>query len=345
MSLGTIYYIIPDVFGVHFDLRTLLRKVRRGGALKYLRHCVYGNHRAIGGHKIHYQHVILLREAGYDAKILQLGKFSGNFFGFEVPIVHLGDLGYQLHSKDVVVATEFMPYDGLSFENCRRVMFVQNTPNFRRRLRPEDRGLSYHDLGYDHIITCSDFVSARLHDEMGVPAFTITNGVDQEVFFSDPALRIKNRVLCLPRKHASDIEHIIRCVVDQFAEVEFVKVDGLTQEEIAVEYRKSDVFLATGYPEGFGLPSLEALLSGAVVVGFDGGGGNEFLRHRKTALVAQDGDCEAAAACLLEVLRSEALKESLRTAGMEIAKCYSLDAMREKLLEFYRSVEPGVSPD
>lgn len=340
MKLGTIYYVIPDIFRVRFSPRVLVRKLRHGGARPYLQQCLRGHfHRPVGGIKIHYMHVMQLIEAGYDAKVLKLGKYSGNFFGYELPEVDVQALGHRLSPADVVVSTEFKPYDGLQFENCRRVLFVQNWENIFRRLLPEDQGKSYLDLGYDHIISCGDYNSEQVTEKMGVPATTITNGIDQDVFFRDESLREKNRILCLPRKNPEDLERIMSLVLAEFPEAKFVPVDGVNQDEIAVEYRKADIFLATGYPEGLPLPPLEALNSGAVVVGFTGRGGREYMHHRETAMVLEDGDCEGAAAALLEVLRNESLKEELRARGWEMGQRYSLANMKEKLLAFYRSLE------
>jgi len=120
-------------------------------------------------------------------------------------------------------------------------------------------------------------------------------------------------------------------------DIDFQVVDGLSQAELLSEYQSADVFLATGYPEGFSLPPLEAMSCGCAVVGFSGRGGLEFMHHRKTALVAQDGDCEAAAQLLLELLRDHALREELRSNGLQMAQRYSLARMRNELKGFFSS--------
>lgn len=339
MKLGTIYYIVPDIFTERFSPRKFIGELRKGVAPAYLRRCVQGRHRPVGGVKIHYMHVLQLLEGGYDAKMLQLGKFSGNFFGYDVESVTPRDIGRRLRPQDVVVSTEFCPYDALQFEGCTRVMFVQNWINIRRQLRPEDKQKSYLDLGYDHIISCGDYNSQQVGEHMGAPATTITNGIDQSIFYPDPEIREKNRIICLPRKNPADLEKIIALVKPQFPDANFVKVDGVTQDQIAVEYRKADIFLATGYPEGLPLPPLEAMNSGAVVVGFSGQGGREYMHHRRTAMLHEDGDCEGTAESLLEVLRDENLKESLRAAALETGLTYSLAGMKKKLLAFFRSLE------
>lgn len=55
-------------------------------------------------------------------------------------------------------------------------------------------------------------------------------------------------------------------------------IDGLTREGAAEVIRRSALFLSFSEREGFGLPPLEAMAAGCVVIGFDGGGGREYLR-------------------------------------------------------------------
>lgn len=339
MQIGTIYYIIPNIYTVKFSVRKFLQHIRRGNAINYIQHCINGNHRPVGGVKIHYMHCIQLLEENMSAKPLLMSKYSGNFFGYDLEICHIDEIGFKLNKNDIVVSTEFAPYDGLKFENCIKVMFVQNWINIVKRLKEEDKQKNYLELGYDHVITCGNYNTSQVHENMGIPADTITNGIDQDVFFSDPSLREENRVLCLPRKNTADMVKIQSIVREKFPKVNFVEADGLTQEQIAIEYRKSDIFLATGYPEGLPLPPLEALCSGCMLVGFSGKGGSEYMLHRDTALLVEDGDCEAAADCLIEALSDRQLKEDIRNRGTKLARTYTPDNMKQLLLQFYKKVE------
>lgn len=339
MSLGTIYYIIPDIFSPKFELKKFAKETLARRAAPYLKTLARGTNRPVGGVKVHYQHVMQLIGSGRKAALIQLGKYEGNFFGYKAPIRKVSEVGYQLLPNDVVVSTEFNPYDGLQFKGCTRVMFVQNWGNLRRRLRPEDQRKSYLDLGYHHIITCGDYTTEQVREVMGVHATTVTNGIDHNIFFPDPSLRAPNRVMCLPRKNPQDLERIIELVLNKRPHTDFAKIHGLTEAQIALEYRKADIFLATGYPEGFALPPLEAMSSGAAVVGFSGRGGREFMLQRETALVADDGDCDRAAALLLEMLEDTRLKETIRRQGLDLAPRYSIEQMTTKLLTFYDQVE------
>lgn len=339
MKLGKIYYVIPDIYRVKFSLLELLKRLRAGRARGYLEGMQRARTRPVGGVKMHYIHCMQLREQGYDAVALVMGPRDGNFFGFDVPTVSIKEVGYRLEPHDVVVSTEYLPYDGLRFSGATRVVFVQNWINVKRRLKPADANKSYLELGYQRVLVCGSFLQSYLRTEMGIDSSVVTNGIDHQVFYEDEAVREPGRILCLPRKKPHDLAKIQGLVRQKVAGAQFVAVDGLSENEIAAEYRKSDIFLATGYPEGFGLPALEAMRSGAAVVGFSGQGGLEFMHHERSALIADDGDCEKAAEHLVRVLLDPNLKEKLRSGGREVSKKYSLLNMKAELLSFFGELE------
>lgn len=335
MSIGRIHYLIPDIFRRSLSGRDLVKSIRDGHAVDYLRNGLFPKHKPVGGIKIMYQHCMMLAELGYDARPLLMGRYRGNFFGYPLDFRALSEVGTVLPADDIVVSTEFRPYDGLRFSGPRKVLFLQNWANITGPLRAEDRDKSYLELGYDRVVSCSRYNTDIIEQVMGIPSATVTNGIDTGLFVPNPEARVPGRVLCLSRKNADDLHKIMALTGEH--DIDFKVVDGLSQAELLSEYQSADVFLATGYPEGFSLPPLEAMSCGCAVVGFSGRGGLEFMHHRKTALVAQDGDCEAAAQLLLELLRDHALREELRSNGLQMAQRYSLARMRNELKGFFSS--------
>lgn len=342
-KLGRIYYVIPDIFRVTFSPIQLYREVKAGRAVSYLDQQVSAFRRPVGGVKMHYLHCMMLRQAGFDAIPLVLGKRDGNFFGYDIPVSHVDEVGYKLAPNDVVVSTEFHPYDGLKFEGGIRIIFVQNWVNLFRRLEAHDRNKSYLDLGYDHVIVCGKYIRDYVRQNMGIESTAITNGIDQSVFFADESKRVPGRVIGMPRKNREELTEIIRLVRLQIPDLTYVPLHGLGERELAEEYRKADIFAATGYPEGFGLPILEAMRSGVVVAGYSGQGAREFMDHERTALIAEDGNCPQAAECLTRLLTNRALKEQLRAEASLVAAQYSLENTEAQLLKFYRELEGSLA--
>lgn len=241
----------------------------------------------------------------------------------------------MLNSDDYVVSTELLPYQGLKFKSAKKILFMQNWINIKKRLESDDKLKSYTDLGYDFVITCGQYCSDMVKNQMGIDAITITNGIDQDVFFSKPENRVPGRVLAFSRKNAGDLEKIVSILRDNEVELDINIVDGLTQEELIKEYQKADVFLATGYPEGLPLPPLEAMNCGCAVVGFTGGGAGEYMVNNETALVSDDGDCQGVAKQLEELLVNNHLKEKIRKNGMNKGQEYTLANMKKMLRNFY----------
>ncbi|WGL17753.1 glycosyltransferase family 4 protein [Microbulbifer bruguierae] len=328
------YYLIPDAYKKDFSLTPLLRSIKRGQGWRHIRKRWIRKHKAIGGVKVMYQHCQMLRERGFKAELVVLGKYRGNFFGFDITPLSPAQLERRLRPNDVLVCPELIPYLGLKFDSCKRVLFVQNWRHIYRHLEPGDEHSSYVDLGYDYVLSCSNYISKLLSREPSDRVQQVTNFIDLSRFHPEPAKRINGRIMALPRKNPRDLAAIMAILHAEGFEFELI--DGVSEAEIINAYQRADVFLATGYPEGFGLPPLEAMACGAAVVGFTGGGADEFMFHEETALVAEDGDIESAVTHLRRILEDTALKERVREAGTRKARHYHQNASCEQLVAFRR---------
>ncbi|MBQ4132964.1 MAG: glycosyltransferase [Desulfovibrionaceae bacterium] len=61
--------------------------------------------------------------------------------------------------------------------------------------------------------------------------------------------------------------------------VNWVEIQGRGHEQVAAMLQMSHIFMGAGFPEGFGLPPLEAMACGAVPVTCAGAGGWDYLRQ------------------------------------------------------------------
>ena len=93
------------------------------------------------------------------------------------------------------------------------------------------------------------------------------------------------RVGWMPRKnkalglHIQEIARNILHTENTDITLDFVEIAGKTLHEVAEILHGCDLFLSTGFPEGFALPPLEAMAAGCVPVGFSGLGGFEYMRN------------------------------------------------------------------
>ena len=223
---------------------------------------------------------------------------------------------------------EYLPKLLFRFSPARCLIFIQNWPLIYRHVNAhvgsEDLAGSYSEMGYELVMSCTNLMAQMLTREPEDKVLVIPNYIDLEVFYPSPSKRRKARVLAMPRKNKQDLVAIVDKVSARMP-LDIVYADGLTELQLAEEYRKSDIYLATGYPEGFGLPPLEAMACGCAVVGFTGKGAREFMIHEETALVCDDGDTDTAAELLIRLLTDGELRERLRSTGTTIANCYTQD--------------------
>jgi len=77
---------------------------------------------------------------------------------------------------------------------------------------------------------------------------------------------------------------------------------------------------------------------GCVVIGFSGGGGDEYMINGVTSLVVDDGDCEGVVSVLGRLEKNFDLKEKIRSNGYEQAKKYTLKNMKNMLKIFYEGL-------
>jgi glycosyltransferase involved in cell wall biosynthesis len=336
--MGTIYYLIPDIHKREFHIRQLYRALRDRKLKTYIKEKVLVKHKPVGGIKVMFQHCEMLNSLGFSAHPLQMGSYLGNFFGYDLDVKHIDDVGFHLNNDDVIVCPEFLPYLGLEFSGAKKILFNQSQSwrYLEQRLKPEDMGKNYITLGYDYVINCSEHLCRMLKLKMDIDSYPITNGIDQRKFFPKSQKRVKNRVLALSRKHPDELKKIMQGL--EKTALEFRVVDGLTEDEIVNEYQQADIFLATGYPEGLPLPQLEAMNCGCVVVGFSGGGGDEYMQHMVTSLVAKDGNCEQVVEQLTMLSNNDALKEIIRNNGVKKAKEYTLQNTKTMLNNFFSDI-------
>jgi len=336
--MGKIYYVIPNLHKKEFNVKSFIKSSIKMKAIDYLKSKTFRKHKPVGGIKVMYQHCMMLKEIGYDAYPLVMGGYIGDFFGYDLDIKHIDDVGYNLTKEDVIVTPERFPYLGLKFKGCTKVLFNQSQSwkYYQSRLKSHDLGKNYIELGYDYVINCSELLCRMLKTEMNIDSTAITNGIDQSRFFPVPEKRVVGRILALSRKKPEHIKEIMQAA--KGLSFNFHVVDGLTESELIGEYQKADIFLSTGYPEGFSLPPLEAMSCGCVIVGFTGGGADEYMEDNITALVAKDGDCEGVIRKLKLIEKNTNLKEAIRSKGFEKATEYTLENSKTMLRDFYNEI-------
>ena len=239
-------------------------------------HASFATPRHSGGVHVHTQHVQLLRAAGREAWLWLPGGERPGWIDPAVPVLH--GPRTPVDADDLLVLPEVPVVPGRDpAPGARKVILNQN--HFYTGAAWPDPDAPY--PGWDPapavwtVSTESRDVLAALHPEL--PVHLVPNLVDGELFA--PRATDRPQVSWFPRKRPREAG-LLRALLrqdDRLAGVELCELVDAPRQEVAATLGATTVFVALGHSESFGLPVAEALASGCLVVGYDGGGGHELF--------------------------------------------------------------------
>lgn len=222
-----------------------------------------------------------LRAAGEDA-ILVRREGSGSFLQSpETPVIPWDAL--HLGPDDLWLVPEGWPnalLPGLQ-AGCRCMVYVQNWAFLLGNLPGnDDRVWSRLPVEF---LSVSAPVAWFVEQATGKTSSILRPGIDLELFHPpvEPRPVSPLRIAWMPRKNVALGKQIRQFVEarNRLPHTEWIEIHNMPPQEVAEALRRSHIFLATGFPEGFSLPPLEALASGCVVAGFSGLGGWDYMRQ------------------------------------------------------------------
>ena len=290
-----------------------------------------------GGVQQSRRHVRVLNDLGYDAAVVIDSDRDEHFYGDPVPRIF--DRDFQATADDICVVPEGWRQHALELSRTpvRLVCYCQNHFYLNRMFAP---GECFKSFRIDTVACCSrqtaNFVE-RLYDAGQVAV--IPCAVD-----SCPSAEVTRHVAIayMPRKAASDVQvihSVFRRKYPAHAGVRWVAIDKLGHAEALALMRRCAVFLSMSHREGFGLPPIEAMSAGALVVGFHGGGGLDYATSRN-GFWRPEGDLVGCADALAEALtllcsgRSEA--RDMIAEGHRTASAYGSKELTEALVAFWQ---------
>jgi len=280
----------------------------------------------------------------------------------------------RLQAEDIWLTPDGWPnalLPGLS-AGARTVVYAQSW-TYVLSCRPPDTRLEKLPLEF---LAVSDPVARFVDMSLGKTASILRPGIDTALFCPPPerqdGLDARSaggglRVAFMPRKNkalARQIRELAEVRLRRRAQpltLEWVSIENCTQAEVAQKLQTAHIFLATGFPEGFSLPPLEALACGCVPVGFTGLGGWDYMRQaadfpgaarplwplRETpwagnGFYAADADVPGAVFALEAALdvfaRGGEELAALRRAGQTTAAAYSLEAQERAVAALWNEL-------
>ncbi len=243
--------------------------------------------RPSGGMAVQLAHVALLTARGFDARLWLPAPIPGptdqidaegrpRWFPPQVPVCFADTL--PLMQDDLLVVPEVPWTPGADpAPGARKVIFNQNhfftfaaAPRSRQPYPGFDPPPAVWAVSKE-----SQQVLAALHPEL--PVRLIPSPIDGDRFRPLPTAGLRLAWVNRKRPHEADLVRRLLAGHPRLAGVGLDEIVDVTPTEMAQTLGRATIFLSLGHSEGFGLPVAEALASGCLVVGYDGGGGHELF--------------------------------------------------------------------
>ena len=307
-----------------------------------IRFLCHDNPRPSGGIRTLYRHVDLLCAAGFDAAIVHGNpEFRLQWFAHNTPIENLhrnfGSDDWIVFPEDYIHMMDFF-----RDIDCNKVVFCQNHFYIFEALPYK---VSWQDFGITHVLGSSKEIQKYIHQVFGLSADLIPYCINHDIFV--PTDKPRELVVSyMPRKGQVHLKQMIQSMwfqYPQIRDIQWVEIDGYTESEVANILQRSAVFISTVYREGFGLPPIEAMACGALVVGFTAGGGRDFASKSNGFWVPDEQSIELTntlARVLLMYKKNpqDAKLMKVRNEGYKTAQKYNKDRTNTMLLQAWKKL-------
>ena len=305
---------------------------------------LYLNHDSIapsGGVKAIYHHVSHLVKNGYPAFVVHNKTgFSPSWMKCKVPTLYIEE-DFRVFPNDIVVIPEDYRAALDAFRNIhvRKYVFCQNHFYIFKGLLKE-RG--WEDFGISGVFCSSEIISGFVRFVFGYDEVPI-------VHYAIPLEPFKPRekrfqIAYMPRKRAPEIDFIknlFNRVYPEYKEISWICIDKVEEEKAAQILGESAIFLSTSLYEGFGLPPVEAMACGCIVVGFHGYGGLEYARE-ENGFWCEEGniiECAKTLGRVLSIFDNDHERiDSIRQQALKTAVEYTPDRQEKDLIDFWGKI-------
>lgn len=248
-----------------------------------------------------------------------------------------------------------------------------------RELLEEDqkRRIVFRRWGYslinraDMIFAVSDFVKNKYRRFFKNKVITIYDGIEETEFVKDHSIFSSEQVtiLCLGlvceqkgqwqvieacRKLRSfGIDNfelkIVGRVSDEYKKelIEMIRCDGLQEnitfcgetQDVARYYHEADIFVMSSHAEAFGRTTVEAMMSGCLVIGAKSGATPELLNHGECGLLFERGNVGELADKLIYALKNRKEAMDMAKVGQKFAlDNFTADIDARRVFEKYRMI-------
>lgn len=291
-----------------------------------------------------YEHVRLLRQRGFDARVLhETSPYRPPWITVDVPIAYRNDARLAPGANDVVVVPEVLAADPIVAKYpWRRVVFVQGSFLILSGL---EGARDYADLGYTAAMAVLPHIAHIVERYFGVDATVVPPY--PAPYFADDGRPRERRILFSAKEGyrlAGVPDHdiaqtLLSREVAKRAGWSLVALENMTHGEVA-ELMKSSMFLVNvNSHESFNATVPEAMAAGCVAVCYEATGGRDYLRDGENAIVFDNQQVYALVERVCELMdhfeqESPALA-TIRSNALRTAASFNAPATGAALSDFF----------
>lgn len=168
------------------------------------------------------------------------------------------------------------------------------------------------------------------------------NGIDARFFHYSPIK--KKQIAFMPRKLPDQVRNVVNMLKFRglLKDFELIALENIPEREVARVLRESLIFLSFSTQEGLGLPPMEAMACGCIVIGYHGNGGKEYFKE-EFCYPTREGDLMAFASKIEEVIREseddmDVLLQKGKRASEFILGTYSLEREEKEIVKAWQEI-------
>jgi hypothetical protein len=289
-----------------------------------------------GGIKTVYRHAELLAGMGIDACVYQ-PEGVPSWFETDAKVITGGTIGAS--SNDILVFPEVLSGGLAELAQAplpaKKVLFCQAQFYTLFNAVPPAR---YASLGFAGIVCQSEIAKGFLERVLGLKDVAVVPCYIDAALFKPRAKA--RRIALIPKKlprEAAVIQSLVKLKYPGL-DLAWTPIENAGERETAEIFGSSEIVLSLPFLESFGLVPLEAMASGAIVVGFDGCGGQEYTSTENGFWFRPDRleeVADAIAHVAQGIARGDPALAKMREIGFATAARYNKERTREALRRFY----------
>jgi glycosyltransferase involved in cell wall biosynthesis len=189
--------------------------------------------------------------------------------------------------------------------------------------------------GIHTLIDAFNLVAQHFPDvELDIVGMPVNDPIEENFALDDTATIAKMRPLY------SDYLGQLRDRLSPLAASKVNFLGTISREALVTRFREADIFAFTPvWDEGFGIPPVEAMASGTPVVATKSGAVVETVQSGRTGFLHEKENVSAIAGSLLQLLRDDALRESMgRAAVQRVRMHFNWERIAATMLEQFEEL-------